>query len=206
MKALTKLQILSARKNYHDLEQFKLYNRVRSEHVFISVDEALAYLDAVMYGKRINPNNIFDQFNRSTFLDADLFLCVNIIDEALVSIIYEIYQLNRNKAYGDINIIQQKLLAFSNFDLSNPDIFKVFPLDSLALLQKIILIIASMCVPTFLKPVESTELAYWYYKLFLGLYTILHRINSSKYTKNMIMNYTNLCLRTKSNVQQIEAY
>lgn len=206
MKALTKLQILSARKNYHDLEQFKLYNRVRSEHVFLSIDESLGYLDAVIYGKRINPNNIFDQFNRSTFLESDLFLCINIVDEAITSIIYEIYQLNRRKSVNDIEFVKQKLLAFSNFDLNNPDILKVFPVDSLFLLQKILLIMSSMCTTSFLKPIESTELAYWYYKLFLGLYNMMHMINSSKYTKNMVINYTNLCLRTKSNVVQIGAY
>lgn len=85
-----KLQHLLARHPTTDMDKLELTKRIKSEHLFQSVEECVEYLTKIVVFVSVNPDSPSGP-NMNTFRDAPV-LAINVIDEAVCSLIYEIYQ------------------------------------------------------------------------------------------------------------------
>lgn len=84
------IQLLSANnKSALNLDSLKLFNNIKKEHAFTSVSDALDAIWEALMGN-INPDN------PEMMSGGDLFspLFINTIDDAICSIIYELYHTN----------------------------------------------------------------------------------------------------------------
>ena len=94
MKDINKLKpLLATHQNTFEIDKLSFLNRIKSEHSFQSVQDCLEYLDIIISNKPINPDNIlpiYSEFDYSV-------LKINIIDEAICSLIYETFiTISRN--------------------------------------------------------------------------------------------------------------
>lgn len=93
MKNTYKLKSLLARNPYaFETDKLSFLNRICSEHIFQSTQDCLEYLEIIINNKPINPDNILPVHSSEDYT----ILKINIIDEAICSIFYEIfYTINR---------------------------------------------------------------------------------------------------------------
>ena len=96
------IKLLSANnKSALNLDSLKIFNNIKKEHAFTSIADATdAIWQTIM--KAINPDN------PEMMADGDLFspLFINTIDDAICSIIYELYQCDN----GDLLLMIQHVL------------------------------------------------------------------------------------------------
>ena len=108
------IKLLSANnKSALNLDSLKLFNNIKKEHAFTSITDATeAIWETIM--KAINPDN------PEMMSGGDLFspLFINTIDDAICSIIYELYQSDN----GDIVLMIQHVLMMmaSTLDVYKP--------------------------------------------------------------------------------------
>lgn len=102
-----KMKHLLARHTTRDMDKLELTRRVQSEHLFVNVDEAIDYLGHLVSNKSFNPDDMFFMsFKRSPIL------VINIVDEAVCSIIYEIYQQIYRKDNDMLAYIRNRITEF----------------------------------------------------------------------------------------------
>lgn len=88
MKDINKLRpLLVTHQNVFETDKLSFLNRIRSEHSFQSVQDCLEYLNIIITNKPINPDNILPIYSKFDYS----ILKINIIDEAICSLIYETF-------------------------------------------------------------------------------------------------------------------
>ncbi len=88
MKDINKLRpLLATRQNVFETDKLSFLNRIRFEHSFQSVQDCLEYLNIIITNKPINPDNILPIYSEFDYS----ILKINIIDEAICSLIYETF-------------------------------------------------------------------------------------------------------------------
>lgn len=88
MKDINKLRpLLATHQNVFEIDKLSFLNRIRSEHSFQSVQDCLEYLNIIITNKPINPDNILPIYSEFDYS----ILKINIIDEAICSLIYETF-------------------------------------------------------------------------------------------------------------------
>ena len=88
MKDINKLRpLLATHQNVFETDKLSFLNRIRSEHSFQSVQDCLEYLNIIITDKPINPDNILPIYSEFDYS----ILKINIIDEAICSLIYETF-------------------------------------------------------------------------------------------------------------------
>lgn len=88
MKDINKLRpLLATHQNVFETDKLSFLNRIRSEHSFQSVQDCLEYLNIIITNKLINPDNILPIYSEFDYF----ILKINIIDEAICSLIYETF-------------------------------------------------------------------------------------------------------------------
>lgn len=88
MKDINKLRpLLATHQNVFETDKLSFLNRIRSEHSFQSVQDCLKYLNIIITNKPINPDNILPIYSEFDYS----ILKINIIDEAICSLIYETF-------------------------------------------------------------------------------------------------------------------
>lgn len=88
MKDINKLRpLLATHQNVFETDKLSFLNRIRSEHSFQSVQDCLEYLNIIITNKPINPDNILPIYSEFDYS----ILKINIIDEAICSLIYETF-------------------------------------------------------------------------------------------------------------------
>ena len=88
MKDINKLRLLLAtHQNVFETDKLSFLNRIRSEHSFQSIQDCLEYLNIIITNKPINPDNILPIYSEFDYS----ILKINIIDEAICSLIYETF-------------------------------------------------------------------------------------------------------------------
>lgn len=113
MDELKLKHLLSRRFAVIDNDRLLLQNRIKSEHLFISVEESLEYLYTIIREKPLNPDDPFFISYKENPL-----LVINIVDEAIVSMIYEIYQQIYRKDESMLSAYRNQIEAFY-FELQN---------------------------------------------------------------------------------------
>lgn len=94
MKDINKLRpLLATHQNVFETDKLSFLNRIRSEHSFQSIQDCLEYLNIIITNKPINPDNILPIYSEFDYS----ILKINIIDEAICSLIYETFiSISRN--------------------------------------------------------------------------------------------------------------
>jgi len=87
MNTLKLQHLLARRYSPQDMDRITFDNRIKSEHVFTSFDECLSYLSKVINKESIGVDTI-----KEINYDTEPNFIINIVDEAICSMIYEIYQ------------------------------------------------------------------------------------------------------------------
>lgn len=88
MKDINKLRpLLATHQNVFETDKLSFLNRIRSEHSFQSAQDCLEYLNIIITNKPINPDNILPIYSEFDYS----ILKINIIDEAICSLIYETF-------------------------------------------------------------------------------------------------------------------
>ena len=104
------IQLLSANNlSALNLDSLKLFNKIKKEHAFISIPVALNGIWEVLT-KNINPDN------PEMMSGGDLYspLFINTIDDAICSIIYELYKLNQKDADDEKRNTYSLLMHFAD--------------------------------------------------------------------------------------------
>lgn len=79
-------KLLARRDTTICLDEFELARRIKSEHLFTSVDEALGYMKTIINNRPINKDDPFF----TSYKDSPV-LVANVMDEAVCSIISELF-------------------------------------------------------------------------------------------------------------------
>lgn len=185
--------LLSRRFAIIDNDRLLLINRIKAEHLFVSIDEALEYLYMIIREQSINPDNLFF----SSYKEEPL-LTINIVDEAICSIIYEIYQQIYRKDEGLLSVYRNKIEEFfyelqnkaDGIDINNKEYVYYHPL--LVLLVRIIY----LCTPNIKKEeFRKYQLSYAYYVL---MYTFYNNIEHKDSYFEMLEHYYYLLITHKA--------
>ena len=164
-----KLQELLARHTTTDMDKLEFTRRINSEHLFQSVDECVEYLTKMMVFVSVNANDPKGT-NMNTFKDAPV-LAINTIDEAICSLIYEIYQ--------QMNHVDQDFLAYIRNRISElqKTIIDTRYHDEFIYIQSavyaMLMLISFLSVPVYHKQETMySQLSYGYYKMMHTMYAL----------------------------------
>ena len=115
-----KLKHLLARHTVYDIDKLEFSRRIASEHLFQSVDECIDYLYKVIKKTPINPDDP-NGICTSTFKSSPI-LVINIIDEAICTLIYEICQQIHGEDQDFVMYINHRLDELIRYFVQNrPD-------------------------------------------------------------------------------------
>lgn len=190
-----KIQELSSRKFYPiNSDRLSFTSRIRSEHIFNSVDDAIYYLDRIIEFHTIEIDMIESQtFDISNNMTRTLI--INTIEESIVTIIHEILQQIFREDYEFVDHIRMlvarskdKIRSHYSFENDNNKIWFYEPLFTI--LNKI----EYLCVfmKTNKEEMFSSDLALSYYNLMICLH---NGINDS-YNRNIVDYYKSLIYET----------
>ena len=171
MKDINKLKpLLAIHQNPFEIDKLSLLNRIKSEHQFISIQDCLDYLYKIINNESLNPDNILPIFSE---LEYSIFK-INIIDEAICSIIYEIFvTISRNNK----DLLQYNTDLLEKFNL---DLYNVINKDQYSVntffrpLFMIIYLLISLCnnydLEVYKEEIYKYQLSIYYYKTMYLLY------------------------------------
>ena len=168
MDELKLKHLLSRRFAVIDNDRLWFQNRIKSEHLFVSVDECLEYLYAIIHEKSFNPDDPFF----ISYKDSPL-LVINVVDEAIVSMVYEIYQQIDRQDESTLAYYRDKIEEFyftlqNIADGINKTNYEYRYYHSLLVLLTHILY---LCTPTIKREeIRPYRLSYSYYLLMYTLY------------------------------------
>lgn len=124
MKDINKLRpLLATHQNVFETDKLSFLNRIRSEHSFQSVQDCLEYLNIIITNKPINPDNILPIYSEFDYS----ILKINIIDEAICSLIYETFiSISRdNEDLLKYNLVHLEEFRFDLRHIMDEDISSV---------------------------------------------------------------------------------
>lgn len=186
-----KIQELSSRKFYPiNSDRLSFASRIKSEHIFNSVDDAIYYLDRIIEFHTIE----IDMMKSQTFditNDMTKTLIINTIEESIVTIIHEILQQIFRGDYEFVDHIRMlvarskdKIRSHYSFENDDNKIWFYEPLFTI--LNKI----EQLCIFTKSGREEmfSSDLALSYYNLMI----CLHNGIDDSYNKNIVDYYKSL--------------
>lgn len=190
-----KLKHLLARKYTVINKDDRLFlNRIRAEHWFVSVDECLDYLYKLIRNQSLNPDNPFFVSYTETPL-----LAINLVDEALCAIVYELYQQDRRDDQDMLGYFFHKLNDFYVELQNKADNIPVSQTEyhyyhSLIVFFDRLLFICNPADPR--EEAKQYDLSYTYYIL---MYTMYHNATPKdayfgmmeKYYANLLGHYHN---------------
>lgn len=171
MKDINKLKpLLAIHQNPFEIDKLSFLNRIKSEHQFISIQDCLDYLYKIINNESLNPDNILPIFSE---LEYSIFK-INIIDEAICSIIYEIFiTISRNNK----DLLQYNTDLLEKFNL---DLYHIINKDQYSVntffrpLFMIIYLLISLCnnydLEVYKEEIYKYQLSIYYYKTMYLLY------------------------------------
>lgn len=164
-----KLKELLARHTTTDMDKLELARRINSEHLFQSVDECVEYLAKMMTFVSVNPDDPKGP-NMNTFKDCPI-LAINTIDEAICSLIYEIYQ--------QMNHADQDFLAYIRNridELQKTIIDTIYDVEFMYIqyaVYDMLMLISYLSIPVYHKQeTMHSRLYYGYYKMMYTMYAL----------------------------------
>ena len=169
---------LSAKHRNFSTNKLHLDSRISSDCLFNSVESCLDYLEKVCLDTPINLDDVFFV----SYLDYPI-LYVNIIDESICSMIYQGFQLRRDKCPDLLAYYRNKIDEFIDM-LRNMTESK----DKTIQLVRSALIVCLSKVSVIFNPTSTTEelllgeLPLYYYNL---LYTIYSQLSNGKEDRYM---------------------
>lgn len=171
MKNINKLKPLLARhQNLYETDKLSFYNRIKSEHSFQSIQDCIEYMSMIVNNKPLNPDNILPVYSEEEY---DI-LKINIIDEAVCSIIYEIFHLIWRENKEVLEYSTKLLEDFSTLLLNKIKDTEGSTVKFYRPLFMIIAYMGSLCkYHNFEQDKEESfkkQLAQYYYKLMYDLY------------------------------------
>ncbi len=194
MKDINKLKPLLARHQVlYETDKLSFYNRIKSEHSFQSIQDCIEYMSIIINNKPLNSDNILPVYSEAEY---DI-LKINIIDEAICSIIYEIFHLiiRKNKEvleYSTKLLEDFRDLLFNKINDNKDSIIKFYrPLFMM------IVTLISLCHHSNLEidkeELSKKQLAHYYYKLMYDLYDYVSL--KDNYTRTMQDYYRTMFFR-----------
>jgi len=194
MKDVNKLKpLLAIHQNPFEIDKLSFLNRIKSEHQFISIQDCLDYLYKIINNESLNPDNILPIFSE---LEYSIFK-INIIDETICSIIYEIFvTISRNNK----DLLQYNTDLLEKFNL---DLYNVINKDQYSVntffrpLFMIIYLLISLCnnydLEVYKEEIYKYQLSIYYYKT---MYLLYRQIKiQDNYTRTMQNFYYGIIFR-----------
>lgn len=162
-----KLQHLLARHMIADIDKMEFPRRIAAEHLFTSVDECAEYLTKIMTFISVNPDDPNGP-EMNTLKDCPI-LAINVIDEAICSLIYEIDQQILRKDKNFLGYTSHKVSELSNILLNTK-----YPPEYSAVrssLYAMLMLISFHATPIpNREEVLYSQVSYGYYQLMRDLY------------------------------------
>ena len=197
-----KLQRLLSRKSVSgEMDKFTFFNRIKSEHLFLSVSEAIEYLQATIHSNSFNPDSIGEVSSQSLFYTIQGInkwnLITNVIDEAICSIVFEIFQQRFRDENDNLEIIYFECCEFREElikliqDESKPEKELCFYKPLLTVFETICGMLSSNDLQN--QEVYTKKLAKFYYQLMYTLYKFSGPYND--YNRKMENYYYDLISR-----------
>lgn len=162
-----KLQHLLARHMTADMDKLEFTRRIASEHLFTSIDECFEYLTKMITFVSVNPDDPKGP-NMNTLNDAPI-LAINVIDEAVCSLIYEIDQQIYRKDNDFLGYISNKVTELSNILLNTKYPEKYASVKSSLYAMLMLISFHTMPIPNK-EEVLYSQVSYGYYQLMRDLY------------------------------------
>lgn len=162
-----KLQHLLARNMVIDIDKVEFPRRIAAEHVFTSIDESIEYLTKVMTFISLNPDD--PKGIEMNYLKDSPILAINIIDEAICSIIYEIDQQILHKDKDFLGYISTRITDFSNIILNMEYPKEYIPVKRSLYAMLMLIGFHTMPIPNK-EEVLYSQVSYGYYQLMRDLY------------------------------------
>jgi len=171
MKDINKLRpLLATHQNVFETDKLSFLNRIRSEHSFQSVQDCLEYLNIIITNKPINPDNILPIYSEFDYS----ILKINIIDEAICSLIYETFiSISRdNEDLLKYNLVHLEEFRFDLRHIMDEGISSVNTF--FRPLFMIIYLLISLCnnydLEVYKEEIYKYQLSIYYYKTMYLLY------------------------------------
>ena len=169
---------LSAKHRNFSTNNLHLDSRISADCLFDSVEECLEYLEKICLEKPINLDDVFFV----SYLDTPI-LYANLIDESICSIIYQGFQLRRDKCQDLLAYYRNKIDMFID-TLQN---MAISTNKTIQLIRSALVVCLSK-VSIIFNPTSTTEelllgeLPLYYYNL---LYTIYSQLSNGKEDRYM---------------------
>lgn len=185
MDELKLKMLLAQRTTVFDADQMQLANRIKSEHLFQSVTECVQYLTYIAKSISINPDD--PKGLKTDNFRTNPILTINIVDEAICSIIREIYNMRDRWNPLELEICNSQISNLSSLVTFNNG----FDHDCIRQSLQIVLYdLMTMSNPSVLNPdkfMKINKLSYDYYTLMLNMYNSIE--SKSEYTSKMVAFY-----------------
>lgn len=164
-----KLKELLARHTTTDMDKLEFARRIGSEHLFQSIDECLTYMTKLMTFVSMNPDDP-DGTTMDTFKNSPV-LFINIMDEAICSLIYEIYHQMENVNQDFLAYIRLKIEALGdiliNTEYSGDYVYIRTQLHA------VVMLLSFLATPVYHKEESiQSQLSYAYYQLMYTMYSL----------------------------------
>lgn len=164
-----KLKELLARHTTTDMDKLEFARRISAEHLFQSIDECLDYMAKLMSFVSMNPDDP-DGATMDTFKDSPV-LFINIMDEAICSLIYEIYRQMEDINQDFLAYIRIKIEALGdtliNTEYSGDYVYIRTQLHA------VVMLLSFLATPVYHKEESiQSQLSYAYYQLMYTMYSL----------------------------------
>lgn len=164
-----KLKELLARHTTTDMDKLEFARRISAEHLFQSIDECLNYIAKLMSFVSMNPDDP-DGTTMDTFKDSPV-LFINIMDEAICSLIYDIYHQMEDINQDFLAYIRTKIEALGdtliNTEYSGDYVYIRTQLHA------VVMLLSFLATPVYHKEESiQSQLSYAYYQLMYTMYSL----------------------------------
>lgn len=163
-----KLSTLLAMHSCYDMDKLEFTRRVASDHAFNSIDDCVNYMEKMITFKNLNnddPNGIcMNSFEESPVL------IINVIDEAICSMIYEINLQIYRKDLDFLAYVKHRVEELAHI-LANEDWPEKYAAIHSALYGMLMLISFHSSPIPHREEVLTSQLSYGYYYLMYALYS-----------------------------------
>lgn len=163
-----KLSTLLARHSCYDMDKLEFTRRIASEHFFNSIDDCINYMEKMIIFENLNsddPNGIYmNSFEQSPIL------IINVIDEAVCSMVYEINLQIYRKNLDFLAYIKHRVEGIA-YTLSNTKWPEKYGAIKSALYGMLMLISFHSSPIPHREEILNSQVSYGYYQLMYTLYS-----------------------------------